>query len=146
MKSLVLAAILAGSILSFTACANKSADIFVGISTDKVAYPSQEPIAMAVTILNQDSKPGQFALTSSQVYDFYLYDGKELIWKWSADKMFAMSLRELKLEPGKPLTYVVNATPLLSTGQPLKPGKYRLVAVFCAPTKLLSKPLELEIR
>ena len=101
---------------------------------------------MAITILNQDSKPGQFTLPSSQVYDFYLYEGKELSWKWSADKMFAMSLRELKLEPGKPLTYVVKATPLLPTGQPLKPGKYQLVAVFCSPTKLLSKPLELEIR
>ena len=146
MKSLVFAAILAGSILSFTACANKSADIFVGISTDKTAYQSQEPIAMAITILNHDSKPGQFALPSSQVYDFYLYEGTELSWKWSADKMFAMALRELKLEPGKPLTYVVKATPLLPNGQPLKPGKYQLIAVFCAPTKLLSKPLELEIR
>lgn len=122
--------------------------VFVGTTTDKATYKQGEPIAMALTVLNQDSKPEQIRFTSSKIYDFHLYDAKDqLVWKWSGDKMFAMSLIDLKLEPKLPLTYVVAFDQILSSGKPLEPGKYQLIGEFCASEKeYRSKSVEIRIR
>ncbi len=122
--------------------------LFVETTSDKTVYKQGETIAMALTVLNQNSKTYQAQLSSSKIYDFYLYnEDQQLVWKWSGGKMFAMSLVNLKLEPKLPLTYVVTFNQIISSGKPLEPGKYQLVGEFCIrdkPTR--SKPVEIEIR
>lgn len=122
--------------------------LFVGVTTDKATYKQGETIAMALTVLNQNSKPHEVRFSSSKIYDFHLYDAQDqLVWKWSGDKMFAMSLIDLKLEPKLPLTYVVTFNQILASGETLKPGKYQLVGEFCAGEKeFRSKPVEFKIR
>lgn len=136
------------STLFLPSCQAAVPKLFVGVATDKLVYQQGEPIAMALTVLNQGSKTYEAQFASSKIYDFYLYDAEErLVWKWSGDKMFAMALISRKLEPKHPLTYVETFNQIFLSGKQLEPGKYRLVGEFCMREKQLrTKPLELEIR
>jgi len=105
--------------------------LYVGVTTDKPVYKSGEPIAMGVTVLNQDSKAYHVQFASSKIYDFLLCDGQgQLIWKWSGDKMFAMALVKRTLHPQQPLTYLAIFDQTLPSGKRLGPGKYRLVGEY----------------
>lgn len=148
MRRTLLLLLLAILVIPITSEATFMSKIFVGTTTDKATYKQGEPIAMALTVLNQNSRPEQLRFTSSKIYDFHLYDDDDqLVWKWSEDKMFAMSLIDLKLESKLPLTYVVTFNQIPASGEGLKPGKYQLVGEFCASDKeYRSKPVAIKIR
>ncbi len=148
MKYTLIIVLLVPFLLTVTAGAVSSPLLYLGVTTDKPTYKSGEPIAIALTVLNQNSKPYEVQFTSSKVYDFYLYNEQEqLIWKWSGDKMFAMSLVSLKLEPKRPLTYVTIFNQMLPSGKLLEPGKYKFVGEFCVREKQFrSEAVEIEIR
>lgn len=140
--------ILLSTILLPVSCQAAVPRLFVGVTTDKPVYKQGEPIAMALTVLNQGSKTYEAQFSSSKIYDFYLYDAEErLVWKWSGDKMFAMALINKRLEPKQPLTYVETFNQILLSGKQLEPGKYRLVGEFYMREKqYCSKAVEIEVR
>lgn len=148
MKQVLIILLLAPLLLTITTSASSLPQLFLEVITDKPVYQQGEPIAMALTVLNQGSKTYEAQFASAKIYDFYLYDAEEqLVWKWSGDKMFSMVLISRKLEPKQPLTYVETFNQILLSGKQLEPGKYRLVGEFCMREKQLrTKPLELEIR
>jgi hypothetical protein len=134
----------------FIAMVNANAptpNIFVGITTDKPIYKSKEPIAIALTILNQASDPYQAVFSNGKTYDFCLYQNDQLIWKWSNGRMFSQAIRNVTLEPNKPLTYVIIYNQITSTGKPLEPGSYNLTGIFCTKDQqYTSASLPIEIR
>lgn len=140
--------ILLSTLLLPVSCQASVPKLFVGVTTDKSVYKQGEPIAMALTVLNQGSKRYEAQFSSSKIYDFYLYDAEERpVWKWSGDKMFAMALINRRLEPKQPLTYVETFNQILPSGKQLEPGKYLLVGELCIREKQLrAKPVEVEIR
>lgn len=148
MHKTILVLILSTLFLPVSCQATGFPKLFVGATTDKPVYKFGEPIAMALTVLNQNSKSYQAQFSSSKIYDFLLYNEQEqLVWKWSGDKMFAMSLVNRKLEPKQPLTYVIIFNQMLPSGKQLEPGKYQLVGEFCVREKQYrSKPVEIEIK
>lgn len=147
MKQALIIILLTPLLLTVTAGA-EAPRLYLEVTTDKTVYKSGEPIAMVLTVLNQGSKPYTAQFSSSKIFDFFLYNEQEqLVWKWSSDKMFAMSLVNRKLEPKQPQTYVVIFNQLSPSGKPLEPGKYRLVGEFCVrEAQYRSKKLEIEIR
>jgi hypothetical protein len=75
------------------------------LSTDKAAYQSKEPIVIVLTLTNEGLRPIKLTFPSAQKYDFIVRKDKEEIWRWSEDKMFALMLTELTLQPNQSLTY-----------------------------------------
>jgi hypothetical protein len=122
------------------------ANLYVGVFTDKPVYRSGEPISMALTVLNKNKTLCKVTFTSSQKFDFYLYKDDRLTWKWSTDKMFSMAISALKLEPEKPLTFLVTSNHF-APGKGLDPGIYQIKASFCTKDQeFFSEPEEIEIR
>jgi hypothetical protein len=119
--------------------------LFLGVKTDKQVYKPQEPIAMALTVLNPGGSPQRVSLASSQQFDFLLYQEEKVIWRWSADKLFAQALSSLTLEPGLPVTYLVKFDQKLASGDYLPPGRYQLVGVLASKEKPSSQPVDIEI-
>ena len=136
------------STLFLPSCQAAVPKLFVGITTDKSVYRQGEPIAMALTVLNQGSKTYEAQFASSKIYDFYLYDAEErLVWKWSGDKMFAMALVNRELLSKLPLTYVITFNQTLLSGKQLGPGKYQLVGEFSIrENPRRTKPVAIEVR
>jgi len=148
MHRTIIFILLSALLLPVSCQAAFSPKLFLGTATDKPVYKQGEPIAMALTVLNQGSKTYQAQFSSAKIYDFYLYDAEDrLVWKWSGDKMFAMALTSRKLEPKRPQTYLVAFNQVLSSGKLLEPGKYRLVGEFSLREKpYRAKEVEIEIR
>jgi hypothetical protein len=121
--------------------------LFIGLTSNKLVYKNTDTIAIALTVLNQNSVSNKVTFTSGRKYDFYLYKNGQLIWQWSQGLMFSMAISNLVLEPQKPLTYVAIFNQKLPNGQPIEPGHYKLFGAFCTKDKeYLSEPVEIEIR
>jgi hypothetical protein len=123
------------------------AKVFAGVTCDKPVYKTGETMAIALTVLNTGSSLLEITFTSGQKYDFYLYNGAKLIWKWSRDKMFTQALSNLTLVPNKPLTFVITFNQVLLSGEAIGPGRYQLKGSLCAQDhEYFSEPLEIEIQ
>ncbi len=65
-----------------------------------------DSIVMKVTLTNNSKKAVSFNHSSGQKYDFKLLDSdKNILYTWSADKMFTMALMYSKIEAGKSVVY-----------------------------------------
>ena len=65
-------------------------------------------IRMALRVFNHSYMPVTFDFTTSQRYDFAIYNsnGTE-VWRWSDDKAFLQVLGQVTLEPGESVRYAV---------------------------------------
>lgn len=134
-------------IFTIPACAG-SANIAINLVTDQKTYGSGEPIAMALTVVNQNSQPYQAIFSSGKKYDFILRDSSgKTVWQWSGGKMFTQAFTKVDLEPGTPRTCVAVFNPAPPEGKNLKPGSYTLTGVFITAEKQFeSEPVEIAIR
>jgi hypothetical protein len=116
------------------------------LTTDKTVYQTSEPVAMSLVVLNQTSTAVKANFSSSQEYDFILYGGEQIIWKWSGGKMFTQSLKTVTLSPEQPLIYLTVFNP--ATAKKVLPaGKYKLEAVWNVMNKTYtSLPQWIEVR
>jgi hypothetical protein len=119
-------------------------NIWAGLATNKTVYRAKEPIAISLTILNQNQIPYKALFASGKRFDFFLYKDNKVIWKWSGDKMYTQSLISITLEPNQPLTYVIIFEPKLLR---IKPGYYRLIGAWITTEKeWTSQPLDILIK
>jgi hypothetical protein len=70
----------------------------VKTETIKGEYAVGEEVEMSVTVVNNGADSVELVFKSSQRYDFYIFKGDEEIWRWSADKMFAMVIGTVSAE------------------------------------------------
>lgn len=148
MKKLIPLLLMAPLLTLFAIQANSAPQpLFIGVACDKTTYKSGDTIAIALTLLNTGNTSTEVNFTSGKKYDFYLYEGTKIIWKWSQDKMFTQELSNLTLTPQKPLTYVIKFNQVLLSGTTMAPGQYQLRGVLCTHDKeFLSDLLTFEIR
>lgn len=106
----------------------------ISMTTDKMSYSISEPIIMTFKIFNYTEEDIAFYFNTSQRYDFIIEDeGKNEIWRWSKDRMFAMVLGEESLGPNNPeVTYLAEYKDRLS------PGYYKVTGYFVAQDKPMS--------
>lgn len=70
------------------------------------AVPEADRITMNLVITNNTLSPVVLDYTSGQRYDFALLDsGKNVLYRWSADKLFIQALSSTTIEPGESLGY-----------------------------------------
>lgn len=76
----------------------------VTISPDAII--ANDSIEMKLNITNNSQKDIILNHSSGQKFDFALLDAdRNVIYRWSADKMFTMALTSTKIEPGKTLGF-----------------------------------------
>jgi len=114
----------------------------ISMPTDKVSYSVGEPIKMTLKIFNYTEEDIIFHFNTSQRYDFIIEDeGKNEIWRWSKDRMFAMMLGEKILGPDNPeIIYTAEYKGKLS------PGYYKVTAIFVAQDRPMSGSVIIEVK
>ncbi len=117
----------------------------VQLQTDKPVYRNGEMITVALTALNPNPEPVQLLLSSSQIFDFWLSDGEQIVWKWSSGRFFAQALSRLILEPGLPATYAVKFNQQLPSGALLQPGRYQLNGLLKTKDPIMAAPVMIQI-
>ena len=97
----------------------------VRVQTDKREYVTGEQMELSIHILNPSSSSIRLDFNSTQRYDLIILRDKEEVWRWSSDKMFAMALGSLVLEPYEERGY----TEVLETAG-VAPGEYELAGII----------------
>ena len=102
------------------------------LSLDRASYPPEFEFQARMTLENSTGKPLRLEFGSGQSFDLFLKDARgNPVYQWSANRMFAMMLREetvegeknwtatdrLRLEPGE---YVMEAVLATRGGQPYR--------------------------
>lgn len=129
---------------------NKSASqpegLMLQLKTDKDEYAAGEPVSLGLTVTNLGDQVIRLSFPSSQIYDFVVRRQGQEIWRWSSDKMFAMVLTELKLNPGESRTYHETWPQVDQKGEQVTAGSYELVALLVLQPPILSFPQSIRIR
>ena len=106
----------------------------ISLTTDKMSYSIGEPITMTLKIFNYTEEDIVFHFNNSQRYDFIIEDeGKNEVWRWSKDRMFAMALGEETLGPTN-----LEVTYTAEYKEKLKPGNYKITGIFVAQNRPMS--------
>ena len=100
---------------------------------------------MHLTVTNKGNKPLELIFSSSQRYDFVVEkEGKE-IWRWSKDKLFAMMLGELTLQPDQSLVYQEIWAQEDNAGNLVPPGRCEIIGILKTAPQSISCSLDIEI-
>jgi len=80
-------------------------------------------LIMKLTITNNSKAKVVFNHSSGYKYDFKLLDSKkEILYTWSADKMFTMALTETVLESGQSVEFIGEVDKAMLDGMTVKPA------------------------
>jgi len=106
----------------------------ISIMTDKMSYSVGEPIIMTLKVFNYTEEDIIFYFNTSQRNDFIIEDeGKNEIWRWSQDMMFAMVLGEETLGPtNTEIIYTVEYKDKLS------PDYYKITGILVVKDRPMS--------
>jgi hypothetical protein len=99
--------------------------VFIKIETDKQRYLSNEEIVLAITISNKKADTLELLFNTTQRYDFLVYKDSRLVWRWSEDKFFAMTIETLNINAGESLIFTEKWEPTA-----LMPGIYTAVGLI----------------
>lgn len=148
MNRVMALIILVMSCLALTNPATAAPRLYLELTTDKQIYHSGEPIAVALTVVNQNTLPYQAHFASSQIYDVILSDSSgQKIWQWSDGKLFTQAFTQVTFDPYLPKTWLIVIEPSRWARQTLPPGIYRLTPVIeSTEIHLETEPHEIEIR
>ena len=107
---------------------NKNEDLtdqFQGILNGE---SSKDQILLQFDLYNIGDVPRTLSYTSSQQYDFKVYDETgEHLYTWSADKMFMMALSELTIANSEYKRMEVEWDYTLGNGEALEAGSYKII-------------------
>src|SRR2546430_15810537 len=94
------------------------------LHTDRERYAPGQPVRLRLEVFNDAAEPVRLHFKSSQQYDFHVLWEDQLLWRWSADRMFAQMLTEETLAPGQRRDYEATWDGRLVDGVVAKPGEY----------------------
>lgn len=119
---------------------NTNAIIIAGveyrITFAKKEYLLGEPIPMAFRVTNLSDREVTFVFSSSQLYDFLVYQHGKVVWRWSDSKGFLTVITEKKLAPGDVLEFKEVWKQTDTHGNPARPGRYQAFGVFTIANNL----------
>jgi hypothetical protein len=88
-------------------------------------------LTFRLQVSNRRQEVCNLCFNSSQDVDFVVERSGQEVWRWSADRAFAMMMREKQLRGGQKLApYEAKWLKIDNAGQPVQPGTYLVKAYF----------------
>jgi len=104
------------------------------VRTNKKTYTLNEEMKVSIIVTNKGQTPVELTFLSTQEFDIVIHKEGREVWRWSSDKMFAMAMGTLVLNPGNKKTYT--ATWRIETENP---GEYDVIGSIKSQPPLSSK-------
>ncbi len=95
---------------------------------DKLRYVRGEAVTLRLTVANLGQTPLSYHFRSGKHYDFEIYHGGTLIWRWSEGKVFVQMLTTFQVPPGERKDFVEQWRQMDLRGGYVPPGEYTAVA------------------
>jgi hypothetical protein len=84
---------------------NIELELLATLNIDKTVVKKNDKIEAEIELYNISDDKVRINYPSGQLYDLYLIQGQEEVWRWSNDKFFTMALMYKDLKPGARLHY-----------------------------------------
>ena len=94
------------------------------LHTDRESYRPGEPVQLRLELINERGEPVRLTFPSTKQFDFEVLWEDQLLWRWSADRLFAQRLTEEVLAPGERRLYEATWDGRITGGETAKPGEY----------------------
>jgi hypothetical protein len=94
------------------------------LRTDREGYHAGQPVQLRLEVINDKDEPLRLQFGSTRQFDFEVLWEDQLIWRWSADRLFAQVITERILPPGERWTFEATWNGRQSSGEVVKPGEY----------------------
>jgi hypothetical protein len=94
------------------------------LHTDRVSYAPGQPVHLRLEVFNDRAEPVRLAFSSSRKFDFEVLWEDQLLWRWSADRLFAQMLAEETLAPAERRVYEAIWDGHIPGGERAKAGEY----------------------
>jgi hypothetical protein len=102
----------------------------LSLTADRRVYSVREPVALTLTVANPGRSPVTLQFPSSQQYDFEVRRAGQVVWRWSAGRMFAQALTSLTLGAGEQRVFTQSWNQQDNNDQPVAPGAYEAAATL----------------
>jgi hypothetical protein len=104
----------------------------VTVRAGQPVYRPGEPVRLTLEARNTGASPVTLQMSSGQKYDFEIYRGATMIWKWSEGRMFTQALTEVTIPPNEGVTYSETWSQRDRQERPVEPGEYTAVGYLTA--------------
>jgi hypothetical protein len=94
------------------------------LHTDRESYSPGQPVRLRLEVFNDRAEAVRLTFNSSKIYDFEVLWEDQLLWRWSADRLFAQMLTEEMLAPGEQRSFEATWDGRIIGGDVAKPGEY----------------------
>ena len=125
---------------------NNDMTVYLSLATSEQIDHQGVPVELTLTVSNGTEETIRISFSSSKQFDLVIKKDEKILWTWSEERMFAMSLTQLKLGPGERKHFDIVWPQLDRNGKQVKPGFYTAVGWLASKKKLISKPITFEIR
>jgi hypothetical protein len=116
------------------------------LQIEKAVYQLKEPIPIQLILTNKTDHPLKLIFPSTQRYELLIKkEGKE-IWQWSRDRVFAMMLTQLTIEPDESLGFEEEWSQLDNEGKLVLPGKYEIIGILKVYPQDIQQSLTIDVR
>lgn len=120
--------------------------LLFSIETDKDEYSSGEDVTIRLRVENDGNKPVSLTFPTSQRYDIIITkDGKE-VWRWAYEKVFAMAITVLKMDPGEVLSFEERWRQTDNEGNDAGPGDYNIKGLLKVKERPISGTKIIKVR
>ena len=125
---------------------NNDKPVHLSLATSDLIYHQGIPVKFTLTVSNGTEDTVRISFSSSKQFDLVIKKDEKILWTWSEEKMFAMSLTQLKLDPGERKHFDIVWPQLDRDQKQVKPGFYRVFGWLASKKKLMSNSITFEIR
>jgi Intracellular proteinase inhibitor len=105
------------------------------LHTDRESYRPGDPVQLRLEVLNDTAEPVTLLFNSSQKYEFEVLWEDQLLWRWSADRVFAQMLTKETIAPGQGIQYEAAWDGRRSDGELARPGEYNARGVLTTSSR-----------
>jgi len=130
LGGILLVPVAEGNGWSQTSWASQEGNVRVLFALDKGEYARGEPVTLRLTVANHGQAPFTYHFRSGRQYDFEIYRGGALIWRWSDGKVFVQMLTAFTVPPGGRKEFAEQWRQTDSKGRGVPPGEYVAVALL----------------
>src|SRR6184192_4098028 len=94
------------------------------LHTDRESYWPGQPVQLRLELFNDGAEPVRLTFNSSKKFDFEVLWEDQLLWRWSADRLFAQMLTEKSVALRERPVYEPPGPGRIMGGEVAKPGEY----------------------
>jgi hypothetical protein len=104
--------------------------LLLGLTSDRKTYAVGAPVLLTMSISNPARPTITLQFSSGQHYDFEVRRGRQVVWRWSAGRMFTQAVTNLTIGPGERRVYSETWNQRDNNGQPVPPGTYGAIGIL----------------